>query len=176
MDPQWVRLTLDLGNFDAGAFDEVLERCSAEGIDLTTMADLGDHDANRRRLYELNRACSADIPERGEFYTYEEYLERRIERDYEPDTTVIALDHGVWVGMSAASDHRDEGFFFNEMTGVVRSHRGRGIALAMKLTVIRLVRDLGVREMRTFHHPSNVAPIALNRRLGYVDAAAVPPS
>jgi RimJ/RimL family protein N-acetyltransferase len=77
--------------------------------------------------------------------------------------------------MSAACGHRDEGFFFNEMTGVIRSHRGRGIALAMKVFVIRLVRDLGVPEMRTFHHPDNTAPIALNRRLGYVEIE-VPPT
>lgn len=87
----------------------------------TTMVELGDHEANHRRLYELNRLCSADIPERGEFYTYDEYHAARIERDYEPSTTVIALDDGAWVGMSAASDHHDEGFFFNEMTGVRRS-------------------------------------------------------
>lgn len=163
MTPNWVRLTLDVDSFDESAFDRAVE-----GITLTTMTELGDHEANHRRLYELNRTCSADIPGRGEFYTYDEYRARRIERDYEPSTTVIALDGSAWVGMSAASDHRDEGFFFNEMTGVVRSHRGRGIALAMKVMVIGLVRELGVREIRTLHHPDNEAPIALNRRLGYV--------
>lgn len=170
-----MRLKLDVDNFDDGAFADVVDSCLSEGIVLTTMTDLGDHDANHRRLYELNRQCSADIPERGDFYTYDEYRSRRIERDYEPSTTVIALDDGAWVGMSAASDHRDQGFFFNEMTGVVRSHRGRGIALAMKVMVIKLVRELGVSEILTFHHPNNQAPIALNRRLGYVDAE-LPPS
>ena len=172
MPPAWVRLTLSVDDFDAGAFADDVDRCTRDGIVLTTMSALGDHDANRRRLYELNRTCSADIPERGEFYTYDEYRAQRIERDYDPRTAVIALDDGAWVGMSAASDHRDEGFFFNEMTGVVRSHRGRGIAIAMKVMVIGLVRDLGVSEIRTFHHPDNQAPIALNRRLGYVDLAS----
>lgn len=45
--------------------------------------------------------------------------------------------------------------------------------MAMKVMVIRLVRDLGIPEIRTFHHPDNEAPIALNRRLGYVDAASL---
>lgn len=174
--PDWVRLTLKVDNFDDRAFEHVVDRCSTEGIVLKTMTELGDHEANHRRLYELNRICSADIPERGEFYTYDEYRARRIGPDYEPSTTVIALDNTAWVGMSAASDHRDEGFFFNEMTGVIRSHRSRGIALAMKVMVIRLVRDLGVPEIRTFHHPDNKAPIALNRRLGYVDAEAPLPA
>jgi RimJ/RimL family protein N-acetyltransferase len=177
MAPAWVRLTLNVDAFDDRRFADVMERCSRDGIILTTMTELGDHEANHRRLYELNRTCSADIPERGEFYTYEEYRERRIERDYYPSTTVIALDDDAWVGMSAASDHHDQGFFFNEMTGVIRSHRGRSIALAMKIMVINLVRELGVSEIQTFHHPDNTAPIMLNRRLGYVDAEAVlPPS
>ncbi len=39
----------------------------------------------------------------------------------------------------------------------------------MKVMVIQVVRDLGVPEIRTLHHPDNGAPIALKRRLGYVD-------
>ena len=43
------------------------------------MADLGDTAGCRRALYELNKTCSADIPERGEFYTFHEYIDDRIE-------------------------------------------------------------------------------------------------
>jgi RimJ/RimL family protein N-acetyltransferase len=177
MDPPWVRLTLDVEKFDADAFADVVGRCLRSGIVFTTIAELGDCESNHHRLYELNRTCSADIPERGEFYTYAEHCAERIRRaGYNPSTIVIALDGADWVGMSAASDHRDEGYFFNEMTGVLRSHRGRGIATAMKVVVTERVRDLGVPTMRTFHHPGNEAPIALNRRLGYVDAESPPPT
>ena len=149
MPRDWVRLTLTVDDFDELAFVDVVDRCRRAGVVFTTMAEVGDHATNRRRLFELNRTCSADIPDRGDFYTCEEYRAQRIERDYEPRTTVIAIEGETWVGMSAASDHRDEGFFFNEMTGVIRSHRGRGIALAMKVLVIDVVRDLGIREIRT---------------------------
>jgi len=169
--PQWVRLALDVERFDPGAFADVIDRCRRRGIVLTTIAELGDSEPNHRRLYELNRTCSADIPGRGEFYTYAEYRAERIEVDtYDPSMVVIALSGGEWVGMSAASDHGPEGYFFNEMTGVVRAYRHRGIAIAMKVMVIEKVRAHGVPSIRTFHHPDNVAPIALNRRLGYVDA------
>jgi RimJ/RimL family protein N-acetyltransferase len=62
------------------------------------------------------------------------------------------------------------------MTGVVRTHRRRGIAVALKLMVIRRARELGVPAIRTFHHPSNEAAIAVNRLLGYVDVGAPPPT
>ncbi len=170
MDPSWVRLTLDVETFDPTPFADAIDRCLSEGIVLTTIAELGDTAPNHRRLYDLNRICSADIPRRGEFSTYAEYCVERIERNtYNPTTIVIALDRDKWVGMSAASDHRDRGFFFNEMTGVLRSHRGRGVALALKVLVINRVHELGVPTMHTVHHPDNTAPIALNRRLGYLD-------
>lgn len=119
MTPLWVRLILDVDKFDAGAFADVVDSCLRDGIVFTTMTELGDNESNHRRLFELNRTCSADIPARGDFYTYTEYCAERIDCDtYDPNTVVIALDEGEWVGMSAASDHRDQGYFFNEMTGV----------------------------------------------------------
>jgi GNAT superfamily N-acetyltransferase len=173
MDPAWVRLSLDVDSFDPRDFSPVSDRCVHSGIRFTTMTELGDDEPNQRRLYELNRTCSADMPGRGEFYSYAEYLAERIEvPSYDPEMVVIALDGGEWVGMAAASDHRDLGYCFNEMTGVVRNHRGRGIAIAMKVMLIEQVRTLGVPTMSTFHHPDNAAPIALNRLLGYTDAAS----
>jgi RimJ/RimL family protein N-acetyltransferase len=170
-------LRLDVDRFDPDAFAGAVERCRRAGITFTTVAALGDGDANRRRLYDLNRACSADIPGRGEFYPYPEYLAERVEvPSYDPETVVLALDGDRWVGMSAASEHRDRGFFFNEMTGVVRSHRRQGIALALKVLVIERVRALGVPAIYTIHHAANTAPIALNRKLGYVDTDGPPPS
>ena len=43
------------------------------------MANLGDTPEFRRALYELQKTCSADIPECGEFYTFDEYLAERIQ-------------------------------------------------------------------------------------------------
>jgi RimJ/RimL family protein N-acetyltransferase len=172
MDASWVRLALDVDAFEVDRFMPLVERCLSTGIEFATIDELGDHEANHRRLYELNRSCSADIPERGEFYSYAEYRTDRILREtYHPSTVVIALDGDDWVGMTAASDHRNEGYFFNEMTGVLRSHRRRGIAMAMKVLVIDRARELKVSRMLTVHHPDNEAPIALNKRLGYVDVA-----
>jgi RimJ/RimL family protein N-acetyltransferase len=168
-----VRLRLDVERFEPDRYAGVVDRCRRDGIEFATLGGLGDDDANRRRMYELNRECSADIPGRGDFYTYPEYLAERIDvPGYDPAAIALATDAGDWVGMSAASDHRADGYFFNEMTGVVRSHRGRGIALALKVLVIEHVRALGVPAIYTVHHAANTAPIALNRKLGYVDDKA----
>ncbi|WKX72368.1 GNAT family N-acetyltransferase [Streptomyces sp. XD-27] len=168
-DDQWVKLELDVASYDADVFEEYVTRCRSAGIRLTTLADLGDTPEHRRALYELNKECSADIPERGEFFTYEEFVERRFAvPSYDPRGVVIALDGDTWVGLAATSRHDD--FLFNEMTGVRAPHRGRGISIAMKAYGMRFVRECGAKRVRTFHHPANASAISMNRRLGYVDA------
>lgn len=171
--PARVRLKLDLDKFDDTGFVANLRRCQESGISFTTMADLGDTAECRRALYELNRTCSADIPERGEFYTFADYLAERIEtRCYDPRGAVLAMNDGAWVGMATTSLREAEGYAFSEMTGVLASHRGRGISLAMKLLAIRFARSSGYHCLRTFHHPHNARAIGMNRRLGFVDEDA----
>jgi hypothetical protein len=170
-DQHWVKLELDISTFDPARFAKYLERCRSDGIHLTTMADLGDTARQWRRLYELNKECSADIPDRGEFHTFAQYLERRIEvPSYDPRGVVIALDGDLWCGLAATSDRRSSGYVFNEMTGVKAAYRGRGISLAMKAFGIGFAGLCGVERIRTIHHPANTSAIEMNRRLGYVYA------
>ena len=175
MEPRWVEMSLDVDRFDGGRFAGTVEACLRRGIAFTSMSALGDDEANRRRLYDLNRTCSADIPERGPFFTYDEWRAQRIDAvGYDPASVILALDGEAWVGMSAASDHRHDGYFFNEMTGVIRSHRRQGIATALKVLLVERARGCGVARIDTFHHPGNRAPIELNRRLGYVERTTRP--
>ena len=122
-------------------------------------------------MYELNKECSADIPERGPFFEYDEYHRLRFEVPaYDPRGIVLAIDGDRWIGMAATSDRRRSGFVFNEMTGVRVRHRGRGISMAMKTFGIGFAGICGVSTVRTVHHPANSRAIAMNRTLGYVDA------
>ncbi|MFD8691084.1 GNAT family N-acetyltransferase [Streptomyces sp. NPDC059651] len=168
MANQWVRLELDLSAFDTDRFERYVTTCRDEGIRLTTLAELGDTPEHRRALYELNKECSADIPERGEFFSYEEFCARRFDvPSYDPRGVVIARDGDDWIGMAATSRH--EHFLFNEMTGVRASYRGRGISIAMKTYGMGFARLCGIRRVRTFHHPANDSAIGMNRAMGYAD-------
>lgn len=169
MADDWVHLRLRLESFDEDAIANRVARADLSTLGLATLADLGDSDAERRLLYELNRECSLDIPGRGPFYSFDEYVAERINvPSFDSRTVVVALDGNVWVGMTAASDHRAaRGYMFDEMTGVRAAYRGRGLSLALKLANIRFMRSIGVTEVRTMHHRANTTAIAMNRRLGY---------
>ncbi len=164
---EWVRLMLELDSFEDAGFLNVA------GVRFATLAELGDSFQHRRMLYELNKTCAADIPERGEFYTFAEYLEVRIgAAGYDPAGVIVALDGNDWVGFSMTSIR--PGCAFSDMTGVLAGYRGRGISLALKALAIDFARRSGRRWLRAMHHPANAAAIGMNRRLGFFDD--VPPS
>ena len=169
---EWVKLELLPGAFDARLFDGVVETVTNSGIELTSLAQLGNTVVQQRNMFELNRVCAADIPERGEFHTWDQYFERRIQvPSFDPEGVVVALDADRWVGMAATSYQSGRGYAFGEMTGVLPMYRGRHLALAMKISGMAWASANCQRPVRTVHHPENTPVIALNRRLGYTDAS-----
>ncbi|WP_103351540.1 GNAT family N-acetyltransferase [Amycolatopsis sp. CA-128772] len=161
----WVWLELDVDAFDDREFEPYLRR---SGVEFVSLAELGDTAEHRRSLYELNRACAADIPGRGPFYSYADYVAQRIEvPSFTPDGVFFALRGGDWIGMSATSLRA--GYAFSEMTGVLAAHRGQGLSLALKLLAVRFARDAGHRRLIACHHAANTPAIMMNRRLGFVD-------
>ena len=167
----WVKMEIDVGGFNPSAFEGSVAR-SSRGLAFRTLAELGNTRANQKQLYRLNALCSSDIPERGAFYGWEDYLRLRIDvPSFDPRGVLLAIDGEKWVGMTASSNHAERGFVFNEMTGVVRTHRRQGLGLAMKVLGMSFATDLDVATARTIHHPANLAMIDLNLRLGYVESS-----
>ncbi len=171
MASEIVKLKLELEGFDERPFLTSLSRAAARGIDFTTMCELGDTEQSRRRLYELNKQCSADIPERGEFFTYEEFCRFRYGKHYDPVGAIIARKTSKWIGLCVVSNWSHKGFVFSEMTGVLRDYRQIGIASAMKVLVIRFARSVGAKCIYSTHGSNNPKAIAMNRRLGFVETS-----
>lgn len=173
MDVDWVRLELDLTSYEPPQPNPELLR---SGVRLATLTELGDSDEARYRLFELNRECSADIPGRGPFNSWEEYRRLRLEvPSFDPHNISLAVDGDDWVGMAGFSVHpkpkSGDGYLFSEMTGVVRGWRRKGLATALKVHNLDLALLTGLHTIRTVHQPGNTAIITLNRGLGYVDAS-----
>jgi RimJ/RimL family protein N-acetyltransferase len=83
----------------------------------------------------------------------------------------IALDgsaHEEWIGMSGMSIHHWGDFAFNEMTGVLPTYTGRGIAQALKLLSTQFAQQQGVSIVRTINDVGNAPMLAVNQKLGYM--------
>jgi mycothiol synthase len=99
---------------------------------------------------------------------YDEWLEEEIPGP----VTFVALDDGRVVGYAALLD-RIDGLAEHGLTAVLRSHRARGIAMALKQAQLRWAAEHGYRELATWTQDGNAAMQAVNLKLGYRPRPAV---
>jgi mycothiol synthase len=111
------------------------------------------------------------VPQVAAAPPYEEWLEK--ERHSHRAVTFVALDGDDIVGYAALTllegmPNRLE----NYLTAVKKSHRGRGIAKALKRAEIAWAAERGYSEIVSDMVADNAAMRAVNRALGYVEQPA----
>ncbi len=175
-----IEMRLALTHFDSAAFDPLIERLRGEGFRFTHMAELGDTEEARRRLYHLNNTTGATIPGSdgvGSWPTFEEFDKTVCQALwYRPEGQVVAIDirANIWAAMSAITRFDGADYAYNLFTGVDVAYRGRGLGQAVKVLALRYAAHaLGVTEIRTHHNSLNAPMIAIDRKLGYVQSAGV---
>ncbi len=161
--------TLDIKAFDEQRFVGVVETVEASGIRLLSLAEIGDTPEIRRKLYEIHRATALDIPgSDSTFPSFEQSSDWLFQASwYRPEGQLLAIDGDAYVGLCSVGYYQDTNSFYNFMTGVDRSYRGRKIGLALKLLAIRLAKAYGADAMRTNNDSQNEPMLAINRQLGY---------
>lgn len=163
--------TLDLATFDESRFAGTIARAEASGIRFFTLADEGDSEAARRKIWEVERRVSQDVPGGSEGATrpYEAWVQQVCEASwYRPDAQIVAADGDRWVGLSALGYFETpQPMMYQMITGVERAYRGRGIALALKLLAIRCARRYRAAYIRTNNDSLNAPILAVNRKLGF---------
>jgi GNAT superfamily N-acetyltransferase len=161
--------TLDLTAFDYQGFAGAVEAAEATGIRFFTMADLGNTDEAKRKLYELNRRTGLDNPGAGgTFPPFEEFQQFVFGASwYRADGQILAADGERWVGIAAVAYYPERNSAYNAFTGVERDYRGRGLAQALKLLAVRFAQRLGAAHIRTNNDSQNTPMLAINRKLGY---------
>ncbi|ULH14408.1 GNAT family N-acetyltransferase [Deinococcus sp. KNUC1210] len=83
-----------------------------------------------------------------------------------PEWLLLAVDeHGETVGLCHGVPISTG--IYNEFTAVLPGARGRGLARALKLELIRRAQAAGVQRMRTNNHASNAPMLRVNAALGF---------
>lgn len=163
--------TLDLDAFDETPFVATFERIGTAGYTLSTLAVERTlvPDAERR-LYDLYDQIMVDVPFPGGAYpktTYEQWRTWAIESPTSnPAGMFIAKRGDEWVGLTFV-EMPPGGSPYTSSTGVLRAHRGRGLAMALKLQSLRFLRDCGCTEVRAHNDTANPPILRLNKTLGY---------
>ena len=162
---------LDPASLNLAEWERYYRRMAEEGIDIKTVVEL-ESDPNRdRKLYELEWAIDRDVPspEPPSKVPFEEFQKVWERTNLIPDAWFVAVEKGEYVGMTNLwSSQAETDVLYVGLTGAIRSHRGRGIATAVKLKSIEFARQRGIREIRTWNETRNEAILDINNRMGFV--------
>jgi len=161
---------LEVSEFDTSSFAGAEERIRIQGIGIRTMRGLETEPDRDRKLHELISEVQADMPN-PEPYTrlsYEAFLKRmREDQNLLPDAFFVAVDRGDYVGVHFLRQVPDSQVLMTGDTGVTRTYRRRGLALALKLRGITYAQTHDHPLIRTLNVSSNRSILALNQRLGF---------
>ena len=159
---------LNLEDVDASRFAGNTERVKNSGIELISFAGLEQNESNWLRLHEFVADCLTRTPdlEHNPRWSLEQVSHLvRDNPNASGDRIFLALDSNSWVGINILL--LDRGQTYNLLTAVNPSHRGRGIALALKLEAIKKAKALGFSQMRTNNLSVNAPMLEVNRKLGF---------
>ena len=167
---------LELATFDGSRFADVPAKVEASGIRIYPMTALAQIDADyREKIYELDWQCTLDepLPDAPTKPTFEDYCKFFFNSpNFMPEGCFIAVDQGEYVGMSnlfhnpALPSEINTGF-----TAVLRTHRRRGIATALKVQAIAYAQAQGYAAIKTGNEENNPM-LAINLMLGFVPQPA----
>lgn len=136
-----------------------------------TVASLAERPHLLRAIYDVGAATWPDIPVHEPctvigFDRWRDIIDGHSENRPEGifaaivDREVVGYAH---VGLPATTLH----VAWHNFTGVLREHRGRGIAMALKLHVIEWARRHGRFTLMTGNHEDNAPMRRINEGLGY---------
>ncbi len=169
-----IEMMFDLLNWDDVRYEPTLQSLKEQGFLFTSMAELGDTQEARRKLFSLNNDAAASDPGSDGVSPWASFEE--FERDvctsywYHPDAQIVAIDshNGEWAAVSAITVFEGSDHAYNLFTGTEVRYRGRKLAQAVKTLALRRARAFGVKVVRTNHNSENEAMIAIDTKLGYV--------
>ena len=158
---------------DIQAFDKPMGQPT--GIEFATAAQL-DSDAFRRAFHAVFEEIRLDVPRatEPEPFTFDDFQTIFFgDPNLLPDGTMVATHNGEFVGFSVAFNNARDGFIDQGLTGVKRTHRGRGIAQALKTRLIHWAKNQGHRQIQADNDSRNAAMLAVNESLGFVRQEAL---
>ena len=162
---------LSLSMFEPDTFTDDLRRVEKSGITITSFAELKQNDPEfYKKLFEVGWELAQDVPSPEEHTcpTFDTWMKRWDNPNFLWEGSFVALDGTRYVGMSTIRASQSNNDLDTGLTGVVREYRKRGIASALKVSVLTYAKKRGSECVRTWNEVGNTGMLGINFRLGFV--------
>jgi len=162
---------LDVAAFDPAPYADAEARVLAQGITFRSLRELEGTPGHTQKHYELSEELVADVPS-SEPHTpldKEVWRKRFLENpNLLPDAYLFALDGSDYVGVTMLFASQASNDLYTGLTAVKRTHRRRGIALALKLRSLAWAKAQGRPLIKTWNEANNQGMLGINVQLGFV--------
>ena len=167
---------LDVTGFDATPYLARLNEVEAGGIDIIPLAELQARDNEwQAKTHRMIADALQDVPSPDAHTEFEfEEFELAIQSpNFLPEGVFVAVDNGQLVAISELwRSQAEPDKLYTGLTGVVRSHRRRGLATAVKVHAIQFAQANGITTLVTDNEENNPM-FQLNLRLGFQPQPAI---
>ena len=164
--------TIDPGTVSVSSFSKYPEKSSEAGIEISSLfQELAIDPECYRKLYELNMRLMEEVvkPRPYTRISYDQWLSFDMkDKGLLPDAYAIAKHGSEYVGLTSVRRlDKDPRGLHQLLTGVRKEYRGKGIAMAMKLKVIKFAKENGYDRIRTENSTLNAKMLGVNMKLGF---------
>jgi len=167
---------LKIDKFNFSKNKNIDDKIRFNGIKIYSLSELQKIDTNwKTNLFELYRSIMKDVPNNDEMTerTFENFKKHKLNSPgFNADAFFIALDNKNYIGLSSLLIQTNKPQeYWTDLTGVLRSHRRKGIALALKIQTIRYVKESDGVSIETDNEENNPM-FEINKMLGFVPLPA----
>lgn len=163
---------LDAQTFASAPFMPQVQRTLDSGIEILSATQLkAEHPDNWGQiLHDVRNEIRKDVPSPQPYVPvpYEQYVKYRLQDPrFTTDGVFVARDGDQYVGKTSLHRHAAiAGKFNTRLTGVLRSHRRRGIATALKIYSIEYAKSQNATLIETDNEENNPM-YQINLKLGF---------
>ena len=170
---------LDLNQFEPAQFARHIDRCKAAGVELLDHNEMCARfpDTWQRKLYDSNCAIHQDVPWHEPLTAppFDSWIDRHLSDENRiNEGYLVAVDGDEFVGVTMLfSSKATPDLLFTGMTGVARSHRRKGVAVALKCRSLgwakaNLKNSVGAAPSVMTENEENNPMYTINERMGFV--------
>lgn len=160
---------LDLTGFDFHKFDKSVSALENQGIRIATLKEISNEPNYRSKIFELQSIIDQDIPgsdhrPKMTFEHFWHWIDRDLPKQEPFYIAVKGLDYlGMHFGYASSKSNQ----FLIAFSGVLRKHRGLGIATVLRAHGMKYAKENGFKEISTWNDSRNTKILSLNENFGF---------